>query len=78
MAITATFRCDGCDAKAEGTKPLGRQFHGITGRAHGFGHHRYDTANDVVPDGWTAYCIIGCCYCPACTAELNKPTTGKE
>lgn len=68
--ITATFHCGGCDAKAEGSKPLGRQFQSISGRPYGFGSYRYDTAVDVVPDGWMYPCSAGACYCPKCAAEV--------
>ena len=68
--ITVTFHCGGCNATAQGKKSLGRHFEGTHGN-YGFGAHVYDTALDVVPDGWLYPCIIGCAYCPACKAELE-------
>jgi len=73
MSITVTFACNGCFKVAEETPRLARHFDSFNGKGHGFGHYRYDTAEDVTPEGWVAYDIIGCCYCPDCVAELERP-----
>ena len=71
MSICVTFKCDGCDAEAPGTASLRRHFESINNREYGFGSYKFDTANEVAPEGWTPYCIIGCTYCPACSAEID-------
>ena len=70
--ITVTFSCCGCDAVAKGTEGLRRQFLSITGRDYGFGSYRYDTAEDVTPEGWIAFDpYTGCTYCPDCWASIK-------
>lgn len=78
MSVTVNFACGGCDATAPGTRPLGRSFVSITGKGHGFGSYRYLTAQDVAPDGWTAFDpYTGCCYCPKCWAEIDAAEQGE-
>ena len=72
--ITVTFRCGGCDAKAQGTAPLSREFVSFSGRSHGIGGYHWNTVADVTPEGWTASDRIGATYCPACTKSLEEPT----
>jgi len=77
MSITVNFECSGCWDKSPGTKPLGRKFVSITGRSYGFGSYQYDTIDDVIPEGWISYDIVGCTYCPKCASELY-PTQKEE
>lgn len=72
MPVKVLFECGGCDAKAEGTDRLRREFVSITGRGYGFGSARpANTIEDVTPAGWVAYDPwTYCTYCPACYAEV--------
>ena len=72
--ITVTFHCDGCTATAEGKTWLGREFISVSGRDHGFGSYKYDTALDVVPNGWLYPCPAGATYCPTCAAAFREET----
>ena len=72
--ITVNFECGGCFAKEEGTTWLKRSFASVTGKTHGFGTYKYDTPQDVAPEGWIAFDpYTGCCYCPDCWAEIEAP-----
>ena len=79
MTVNVQFSCGGCDAKAEGTAPLRRQFVSFSGRSYGFGTVQpVNTIDDVTPEGWVAYDpYTYCCYCPACWAEINKAEVAK-
>lgn len=69
MSVKVIYECDGCEIKSELIR-LGRQFKGVCGRTYGFGRYAYDQPQDKAPEGWIAYDLIGCCYCPECTNEL--------
>jgi hypothetical protein len=72
--ITLTFECGGCFAKAQGTTWLKREFVSVSGRSHGIGSYRYDTPEDVAPEGWIAFDpYTGCTYCPKCWSEIVTP-----
>lgn len=72
--IRALFCCDGCDATAESTEWLRKEFVSFSGRSHGFGSARWqNTPDDVAPEGWIAadpYTF--CTYCPKCWAEIES------
>ncbi len=71
--ITLTFSCGGCFSQAEGTRALLREFESISGRSYGIGSYRYDTPQDVAPDGWIAFDpYTGCTYCPKCWGEIQQ------
>lgn len=70
--ITVTFHCGGCDAKAEGTRPIRQRFEGIAGKPWGFGTYVTDNIEDVAPEGWIVFDLIGCTYCPACADEIAE------
>ena len=70
--ITLTFKCGGCPKEAEGTTWLRRRFVSISGKSYGIGHYEYDTAEDVMPEGWVAFDPwTGCTYCPECWIDLK-------
>lgn len=72
--ITVTFHCGGCDAVAQGTKPLYKPFHGSQG-SWGFGQHRWDAIETVAPEGWLAADPwTAMCYCPTCAKEVMDDT----
>ena len=76
--ITVIFKCSGCTAEAEGTKPLRQKFTSITGRSYGIGTYHWDTPDDITPEGWTASDLIGATYCPKCTSELEGNDKGER
>jgi hypothetical protein len=79
VSVTVTFKCGGCDAVAEGTRPLRAPFASISGRPHGFGNRFPETAEAVVPEGWVAHDpYTDCCYCPTCWDEIERQTEPKE
>lgn len=74
MSVVVWFKCNGCDAAAEGTSRLRKEFVSVSGRSYGFGSARWtNTPDDVVPEGWVAAdpCTY-CCYCPACWQQINR------
>lgn len=77
MSVTLKFSCNGCDAVAEGTGRLCKEFLSFSGRDYGFGTLRWITKpEDVAPEGWIAaddYTYMT--YCPACWAEIMKGVT---
>lgn len=72
MSVTVKFSCGGCDAVADGTTFLRREFVSVSGRSYGFGSFRPANAvEDVTPEGWVAFDpYTGCCYCPTCWASI--------
>jgi hypothetical protein len=71
--MTLTFACSGCSATAQGTRALGRTVDSINGRGYGFGSYRYNTPQDVAPDGWIAFDpYTGYTYCPQCWGEITE------
>lgn len=71
MSISMVFSCDGCFKTAPAVS-IKREFESLNGRGWGFG--RYVVHSDpesLAPEGWTAFCIVGCTYCPECTAEID-------
>ena len=70
MSVHVIYNCDGCFATTEPIH-LGSKFVGINGRSYGFGKRHYEQPKDKAPDGWVAYDLIGCCYCPTCAADLE-------
>lgn len=76
MSVYVTFRCGGCDAKAEGTSFISRENMEIMVN---FYQRRPWNVDEVAPDGWVASDpYTGCCYCPTCWAEIEgeEPMTG--
>jgi hypothetical protein len=81
MPVTITLNCGGCDARAEGTAPLRRNFVSFSGQDHGFGQFRTGTVEDITPEGWMPYDpYTQCTYCPKCWAsiEAHADTPGDE
>lgn len=87
MSIRVIFNCDGCEATAEGTARLRKEFVSLSGRGYGFGSARWsNTPDDVAPRGWVAadpYTYAT--YCPTCWASIEAggaaatpTTTGPE
>ena len=78
MSITVKFRCDGCHAEAEGTKPIRKHFVSVTGRSYGIGSYRYtNTVAEVAPEGWWPFDpYTQLCYCPKCRAEIEEGGSG--
>jgi len=79
MSVTVKFECGGCFKEADGTTFLRRHFDSLTGTGYGFGRWRYDTPQDVAPDGWIAFDpYTGCCYCPDCWADIESDDSAPE
>lgn len=76
MPVTLTFSCGGCDATAEGTRPLRSEFRSLSGQTHGLGSQvLIDRPGDLAPEGWIGWDpYTGCCYCPACWARIGEST----
>ena len=74
MTVTVKFSCGGCDAVAEGTDWLRREFRSISGRSYGLGHVvPANTVEDVTPDGWIAFdSYTYATYCPKCWSEIEQ------
>ncbi len=72
MSVKLVFECDGCDAKAPGTAPMGVEFRSFSGKSHGFGNRVYrKMPPDLAPEGWMPYDPwTYCCYCPECWASI--------
>jgi len=70
--VKVLFECGGCDAKAEGTDYLRREFRSISGRSYGIGGAvEVNSVDDVVPEGWVAFDpYTYCCYCPVCVEDI--------
>ena len=76
MAITMMYKCDGCDAQAEGGQ-ITRDFLSFSGRSYGIGQYRiHSDPEELAPKGWTAFCVVGCTYCPTCTKDLTPDGNG--
>lgn len=75
VSVTVQFSCGGCDAKAEGTHPLRKEFVSVSGRSYGIGLLQWACGvENVVPEGWVAFDpYTGCTYCPKCWAEIIDP-----
>ena len=69
MSVEVTFKCDGCDNKSNAIR-LDSKFIGINGKSYGFGTRQYEQPKDKAPEGWIAYDLIGCTYCPTCAENL--------
>ncbi len=74
MTIRVVFECGGCDATAEGTTWLKKEFVSFSGRSHGFGRAvPANTVEDVTPEGWVAFDpYTYCTYCPTCWAGIEQ------
>lgn len=72
MSIRVVFECNSCDAKAEATGRLRKEFVSLFGRSYGFGLAQWaNTPDDVSPEGWVAadpYTYMT--YCPKCWAAI--------
>jgi hypothetical protein len=73
VSVRVVFECGGCDAKADGTDRLRREFRSFSGRSHGVGTAGpANSVEDVTPAGWIAYDpYTYCTYCPKCWAEID-------
>ena len=84
MSVLVRFECSGCDAKADGTKPLRKEFVSVSGRSYGIGSAQWAVrVEDVVPEGWMPFDpYTYCTYCPKCwrgierTPEPGEPRDG--
>lgn len=71
MSVIILFRCNGCDAQAEGVRPLRRTFISFGGRGHRFGRYHEDAASTLAPEGWIAFDpYTSATYCPDCWAGI--------
>ena len=72
MSVTLTYSCGGCNAKADGVRPMRREFRSFSGMTYGFGVATWaDTPETLAPKGWMAsdpwtYCT----YCPECWRSI--------
>lgn len=75
MGVTVVFSCGGCDATANGTKPIRKEFRSFSGRGYGFGRAVITPlVEDVAPEGWVAFDpYTYCTYCPKCWNEIVNP-----
>ncbi len=75
MSVLVKFKCDGCDAEADGTACLRRTFRSFSGRSHGLGVVvPANSVEDLAPEGWVAYDpYTYATYCPKCWAEIETP-----
>lgn len=73
MSVRVLFDCSGCDAKAEGTEPLRREFRSFSGRSWGIGSAvDANSVDDVTPPGWVAFDpYTYATYCPACWDSIT-------
>lgn len=72
MSIRFVFRCDGCEAKAEAGH-VRRTFEAFNGKGYGFGTYRViANPEDDAPEGWVAFDLIGCTYCPDCWKDIQS------
>ena len=72
MSVTVHYKCDGCDAEAEGTDRLRVEFRSFSGRSHGIGRVVHvNTVKDVAPKGWVPFDpYTHATYCPECWAGI--------
>ena len=82
MSVKVIFKCSGCDAIADGTDTIKKQFVSFSGKGHGFGRYiLYPPIEEIVPEGWVAfdpYTLTT--YCKKCWDDINlniKKDTGK-
>ena len=79
MPVSVIFECSGCWEKKTNPVILGRRFESFNGKGYGWGRYVYDTARDVVPEGWVAYDpYTGCCYCPECWQLIEETFAHNE
>ena len=72
MTIRATYSCDGCFTKIEGTTWFQRKFISATGKPYGLGTYTYSSVQDLTPTGWVDFDpFTGCCYCPECWKSIE-------
>ena len=77
MSVTVHYRCGGCSAEADGTKPIRKEFRSFSGRSYGIGFLVFaNSAESVAPEGWVPFDpYTYACYCPECWAEIESTPT---
>lgn len=77
MSVFIYFACDGCDAE---TKPVRAEseFRSFSGKSYGLGRRLEPSLSSLAPEGWVAYDLIGCTYCPSCVSALNEEPAPPE
>ena len=80
MSVRVLFECGGCDAKAEGTDRLKREFRSFSGRRCGVGGSvDVNSIDDVTPKGWVAFDpYTYATYCPDCWADIIEEKSPAE
>ncbi len=76
MSVTIHLSCCGCDATAEGTAPIRRQWVSISGGNLHKVQQVPPTITDLAPEGWVMfdpYTLVT--YCPKCWAEIESGET---
>ena len=73
MSVTVHYRCDGCDAEADGVMPIRKEFRSFSGRGYGIGTTVFaDSIESVAPEGWMPFDpYTYACYCPKCWKEIE-------
>lgn len=70
--IKITYSCGGCFKEASQTRMPRRHFDSMDGSGTGFGVWRFDTIEDVAPEGWEVFDpYTGVTYCKECWGEIE-------
>jgi hypothetical protein len=68
VTVKIILSCDGCHTETGPHRLPHREFHGVTGKSHGFGVWKEPELDDAVPAGWVrSDPYTGC---PTCWAEI--------
>jgi len=67
--VKVVLECGGCDAKSKAFY-INQKFRSFSGRGHGLGVYEVESITSKAPDDWCVFDLIGCTYCPKCTAEI--------
>ncbi len=70
VELTFAFRCGGCSASEDVTKPLRQKFVSVSGRSWGLGTYQLEWPELPTPEGWVGFDLIGATYCPKCAEEI--------
>ena len=77
MSIEVHFKCSGCDAVADGTRPIRRDFIPRWNSSE-WGAFKVESVTNVTPPGWVPFCPAGATYCPKCAKEIWPEDENQE